>query len=463
MSNLALIQIDEHPIAGILPHMPSNVPILRTLDELDLNGHLYDGFVIHLPDELLKTYIERIRLHTHLCLKPIFLRSASSSIIMDLIDGVISDWNTGQEQAQKINELLESLPKLNQVLDQDEKLLRFLYARPGYVIKAVSDSSSERYYSYTLLKIFQDTNDLFLWAQSLNQRKLLKNEKLADRIRLCPHCGDAHLNYIDQCPNCSNINIAEKYFLHCFTCGFVASQEDFLKSGELRCSKCQTSLRHIGVDYDRAIDNHICESCSHIFPNPQVMAKCFSCMGTSLPEDLEAFNIYDLSLSEQGRLSVKSSQLHDMYAILDNMNYVTHDYFSYTLNWCIELGKRYKEQFFSLLLISLDNVPQLIDQIGRSKTILLMETLAERIRQLIRKTDISTRLVERQIVLMLPHTAVIGADILAQRVLALRSQIATDTGSLEFRVKRYAYPQDWLDGENAELVLSRLSTELGAV
>jgi len=311
-----------------------------------------------------------------------------------------------------------------------------------------------------MLEAFAQTqDDSFIWAGSLLGRGVLEPGRLVSRVRLCPSCGSAHLNYIDRCPNCKGIDIRQTFFLHCFTCGNVAPQEEYHREGALQCPKCASALRHIGADYDRALENYQCRSCRHICTEPEVVAICLDCDIAAAPEDLEKLNIAELALSEKGRLAVRSGNLQSIYAVLDQLNYVNPDYFARTLDWMLGLGLRYKETVFSLLQLRMDNLPEIVVALGRARAALLMETFAERLRRLIRTTDVSTRTAENAFLLLLPHTEGAKAEILRDRIRKLAADVELpDKKPFQVSLRLYAFPRDYLKGETADLVFRRLAT-----
>ncbi len=62
-------------------------------------------------------------------------------------------------------------------------------------------------------------------------RGLIESVQLLDRLRVCPDYDRAHTGFIDVCPNCHAIDIREETFLHCYTCGNVAPQAEYLHGG----------------------------------------------------------------------------------------------------------------------------------------------------------------------------------------------------------------------------------------
>ena len=178
---------------------------------------------------------------------------------------------------------------------------------------------------------------------------------------------------------------------------------------------------------------------------------------------MEKIEIREYRLSERGSLAVRGGSLHNIYAIFDRLNYVEPEYFSRMTDWALLVGQRHKEQKFSLLQLHMENVRELVATLGNARAAQLLESFAERLRQLIRTTDLSTRLAENVFVLLLPQTSEPQAAVLRARILGLVSDAQFPDGkSLRITVKTYSFPEQYLKGETADLVLSRLGAELRA-
>ena len=166
-----------------------------------------------------------------------------------LTDGMAPDepslinaaWSQWKERLQMFN---RGLPP--QRLDQ--RVLCWLWLRPAATLLPVRDCRSAGIYRYPLVEaIAADSNfNSFGWLQQKRQENLLEAGKLNDRIRQCSHCLSSRLNYVDVCPDCHGLDIARQPSLHCFVCGHVAPQQEFLKGELLICPNCLSRLRHIG-------------------------------------------------------------------------------------------------------------------------------------------------------------------------------------------------------------------------
>ena len=143
----------------------------------------------------------------------------------------------------------------------EAQLLAYLWLRTPGSLRAVRDPGNAQHYDYPLARCLggESINSQAL-VRNLVQRDLLESVALVDRIRLCRRCGSGQLNYVDVCVECNALDIRRQASLHCFTCGHIGRQGEFLKDGALVCPNCLTRLRHIGSDYDRPLENYTCNA-----------------------------------------------------------------------------------------------------------------------------------------------------------------------------------------------------------
>src|SRR5213078_2046035 len=125
----------------------------------------------------------------------------------------------------------------------DERLLAFLYLRTERVLTPVADWRDERIYRYPLADALgRPGEDSFLMLERLRRRGLLETAGLVERVHTCPSCSAGQLLFIETCPQCGSIDTAEQNFLHCYSCGHVGTQEEYLTNEGLTCPKCAVRL-----------------------------------------------------------------------------------------------------------------------------------------------------------------------------------------------------------------------------
>jgi GGDEF domain-containing protein len=400
----------------------------------------------------------RLRTEAAAGLKPIYLLAPLGATAEQLCDGVVATLAEAWDKALGIRHLISDLNPAGLIDAHNDayRLLGYLYTRPDFVLSPRGQWQVEKIYTYPIAEAMLENPDNTI--TNLVQRKLLAPAQLVDRLRHCPKCDGAHLNYIDTCPNCASIDIAQKPFLHCFTCGHVGPEERFFSQDKLLCPQCTTTLRHIGADYDRPLENFQCNDCGQAFIDPQVMARCLHCWEVSTPDALIARQVHAYKLTEQGRLSARTGDVEDVFSILDSLNNVSRAYFESILDWLLALCRRHTEEQFSLVAVRIANIVELTDHIGRSQVRSLMDEFVRRVRELIRTTDLTTRTSQHTLWLLLPKTHAAGQQTVRERILGLRSD---DETGLRLVTTGYHAPSQMIAGEKARLLLARLEGEIG--
>jgi hypothetical protein len=361
-------------------------------------------------------WLRSLRRDSRYAISPVFTTRRWNEAVDALSDGAITDPSQIYEQCAAIHDNSRALPT-RAALDAEERVLAFLYTRPNYVLQPVCDWSTAQIYSYPLLDAFAPPHtDGMEWSATLRRRGLLEAVSLVDRIRECPSCAGAHLNFVDVCPQCSAIDISESIFLHCHTCGHVAKQDEFIARNTLSCPKCLIALRHVGVDYDRALEAFSCAKCAGRFTEPDVRARCLHCHKSYAADALSARRIEAMKLSEAGRLAARSGRVGDLFALIDEFNCVHPAYFEQTLDFLLNLSRRHKEVEFGLVCLKFANVRELISQLPRVQVVQMVDGFATRLRELVRTTDMVLRSDDEHCWLLLPQTPQAGIEVLVSRV-----------------------------------------------
>lgn len=208
------------------------------------------------------------------------------------------------------------LPDLDEVtITEQEKLafLRHLLTQPHPVLTPVYNAAVNTAYAhppvaeffalqpgegYEILREF--TNDGLLTAELFN------------KVNLCPPCNWHTINLRETCPSCGSLDIAVEEVLHHFACGYVGPASDFalVGAGGMRCPKCEKSLRHIGLDYEKPTDTFVCHACQFIFTDPNVDFNCFYCGYVGKAEEVATVNIYAYRPTAKARKAVEQQSLH---------------------------------------------------------------------------------------------------------------------------------------------------------
>ncbi|MEO1022946.1 MAG: hypothetical protein AAFW89_10425 [Bacteroidota bacterium] len=124
--------------------------------------------------------------------------------------------------------------------------------------------------------------------------------KLVDHVHECSSCSGGVLNYRECCPSCGSPDLESSDLIHHFACANVGPEEDYRKGDSLVCPKCDKTLRHIGIDYDKPSSMYTCKTCSDHFQSAQVKAKCMDCGTDNELSHLNDQSILKLSITEKG-------------------------------------------------------------------------------------------------------------------------------------------------------------------
>ncbi len=372
-------------------------------------------------------------------LRPIFAREEHALTDLPLIDGAVASSTACYLTLDEISARVESLAR-DASDDPESRLLAFLFTRPGKLVEPVRDWRHPSLYRYPLLEVFDpDASDGDAWLESLARRKLIEPIRLHDRVRRCPSCRGAHLSYTDLCASCGSVDICEDIFLHCYTCGHVAEQASYLRTDGVQCPKCHARLRHIGVDYDRALETFSCATCGSRFAEPDIKARCMHCGEQHATTDLRERRIETYQLSASGALAARTGQVGELFSLIDGFNYAHPTYFERTLDWQIDLRRRHPEVQFGLICIELVNVRRLLDATTRARTAQLIDAFVARLRELVRATDLVCRTDESCCWLLLPQTPPQGLEVLRARIEELPRLTALDSApALEIAVRAFA-------------------------
>lgn len=343
----------------------------------------------------------------------------------------------------------------------EERVMAWLWTRPYASITAQRDTSLAHVYGYPLLEVFADEEPVNqpLWLRLMSEQGLLASGELIDRIRLCSKCNSARLNYVDVCPECRDLDIAKEPALHCFTCGHVAPQDEFLKEGLMLCPNCLTRLRHIGSDYDRPMENLSCRACNVSFIDSLVQARCLDCNHSQGPDELRVREVRSYSMTEKARLRCRQGFSQDVSnEYFGRLNLINLNDFTSFLDWQIQQATRYPNfPECSLLALHFDGLERVLSTPEGQAA---LDTFIERIKQTIRDTDRCSRSREDLLWFLLPYTDRKGVRVLEQRLSGLGQLLDMAGGSVDLKIVAITLPENLLAEENAQLLMGRLTGEI---
>lgn len=340
-------------------------------------------------------------------------------------------------------------------------LARYLYLRPLAALTPIRDCKAHQAYRYPLLEAFTDGEAPHALLGTLLNRGWLEQTHLVDRLRRCENCRSAHLNYVDVCPSCQSLNIEEAAYVHCFTCSHMAPQEKFIQNMALVCPNCQARLRHIGADYNRPLEQMHCRDCTMAFSEAEVLARCLACGHSHEPAKLPVLTVVSYSLSDSGRQAARQGLDSGWPAPAPMRTQgMQPEAFIDMTDWMMSLARRHGQAGFALLGLYLDVTPSLADSLGETGLHTLVDAFASRLRELMRDTDILTRVSDHLFWIALPQTTRAGAHTLLEKIQAFAEKTVQDDGS-RLEIRGVIHAADEIAGEvSAEHLLNTLGSRL---
>ncbi|VFQ44547.1 diguanylate cyclase domain-containing protein [Desulfoluna butyratoxydans] len=212
-----------------------------------------------------------------------------------------------------------------------------------------------------VLKITGELENEEAYLEALAERGFF-TKQLKNRVRLCEMCESYQINYREVCPACSSIDIVKGQMVHHFPCGHVDSIESFRQGADLVCPKCEETLRHIGIDYEKPTDYFKCAQCQTIVPEPVVELECLVCGLVCRPDETVEKNIYAYEMTQHAWEAVRSGQIKgvDLGTLLydHHTNLYNKQFFEHELKRELIRTKRYHAPF-TLILARIEKIEEI--------------------------------------------------------------------------------------------------------
>ncbi|MGE7990572.1 diguanylate cyclase domain-containing protein [Pseudomonas sp. NPDC089554] len=451
-------------VAEIGPGRDARHPLATRFNDLTalLLQPAFDAVLLEASPEENRRLLHALRSHPHYGLSLIHCRDPQDAEIQALSDGPAEDWQTLERQCLLHRERLAVFNNGRAPQTPQAHLLAYLWLRGPGRLRALRHPTHPQHYDFPLVRCLagEATNSLAL-VRDLAQRGLLESTALIDRIRLCRRCGSGQLNYVDVCTECNSLDIRRQASLHCFTCGHIGRQAQFLKDGALVCPNCVTRLRHIGSDYDRPLENYTCNQCQAFFIDADIEARCLDCGEAHSPEQLHVREIRDYQLSEAGMLAARQGLERDSEPLFGALAMVGATTFRTLLDWQLELIERHKAPRFALLGLRFHNLGEVLERLGPQRGHALLDALIERIQVAIRDTDRCTRTSEEQLWLLLMYTDGQGLERVVERLNRISELfVGEELKDIRLATVGCVAPEGLFEKETAELLMARLAGEL---
>ncbi|MCB9194873.1 MAG: hypothetical protein H6598_01435 [Flavobacteriales bacterium] len=362
----------------------------------------YDAVIIDgSDDDFVRESVLRIRKHhrSDVYLTPIFLLknvTIKNPVVNELIDGVIFSLEQVELIVERTQTLLmktkevlevksvsfeaEMINKtINLMVTRDKKELKAIpYTRSGigYYFPEISVNFA-REDEFNVLKILKMAEDDGLFSSAFN-----------DRVYLCTSCNGGYLNYREVCPQCSSSHSTTEDMVHHFPCAYIGPIKDFQNTidDELNCPKCNKTLRHIGVDYDKPSVLHTCQNCNHRYQDYHVKAKCISCLHDNPIENLVSKEIKTYSLTRKGRSIAYNGYVSTTRDFDEVPGTVKYDVFKIMLKYEIE-RLRQNDYTSNIGFMHLANAGEIYSRLGLDRQKSLIAEMISILRHNLRSAD----------------------------------------------------------------------------
>lgn len=439
------------------PLLSQVVRVEKDLSELPDEGCLF--VVINFEHATAIDCLYELRKKSNYHLLPVFYLGEPPEHHEQILDGYFDE--TAKERANAIQSrmaLIQTEQEKEETDDFEKWLTKYLFVRENFHLKGFLDYRSPSGIHYPLLQILghrEDSQHNLSMLHGMETRKLLKHTALIDEIQTCPHCSAGLLNFKNCCPNCQSVHISTQSFIHCFSCGNTGPLSEFMQQEALICNRCQVRLRHIGIDYDKPIEDKICKDCHHFFFEPNVNAVCMVCTRLSDPEDLQSKKLFEYSLTPRGESLARGIEPYVMVELSQFLKQIDLSIFMMIVNWQTALARRYDQVSFSLVALTIQNEDELIATHGAFKTETLFMELFERIRTLLRNSDLVSR-DNNAILFFLPMTPLAGVTTLYKRIRGFTDEQSSGGKKIKVRGSTLSSSEILENNIEDELLLAEL-------
>lgn len=380
--------------------------------------------------------IKLIRSQTAFQLIPVFyLGDIEQEWQASLYDGP-----AGETMNSVIEHIYERMTRLyfnhSDSLSAECLLLSYLFTRPDKRIHGLIEHRTPQIFYYPLVEsliCIETIDDIWQFLEDLVVRDLLVSGKLIDEIQTCSFCNSGFLNIKHCCPSCQSIDIKEQQFVHCYLCGNIGPVPEFLREERLICTRCNSRLRNVGVDYDKPKQDKMCNDCGHFFSQSELILTCLVCHRSAHAKDLMTRHLTDYMITTRGQQVVCGLD-RDLYRTFEQkFRVVDYQSFLSTVSWFTKLCLRYESISFALLQVKLLNESIVMDSETFIRHDKAMGELFTHLRDVIRKSDLSSR-EEGDFFFLLPMADEEGLDKTIKRIkkYLAKSEIGNKKEALNF-------------------------------
>ena len=321
-------------------------------------------------------------------------------------------------KVRPITKAVADLPKLPFESHRDALAILGLAFTRGIDIEARWTPDCPELVSYPLLWCYENTGHLL---EELADAKLLRRV-FFDCAHYCPRCNSSRLVAREVCTSCGSSHLDESSLIHHYRCSYQGPQSSFPRDESgLVCPKCDHTLRHYGVDYDKPGTVITCASCAASMSDPSINFVCVDCSANSPGETVGKRNWYSYSLLPDGIPALRAGRLsHRDFSPRGASQNVSHPVrdFRLLLDQMLPISKRHGRSLTAWRLkIDFIALTQSLGPEGAQK---VRDFVQEIIVEGLRESDFTAALPDG-VVACLPETTVEGARVIIE---AVRQRIA---------------------------------------
>jgi GGDEF domain-containing protein len=301
---------------------------------------------------------------------------------------------------------IDHLPRGGEYVDTNVplRLLRFIASRNREMVPVMSANRLNGYV-YPMLDPFLENSVIGIQEtlDFLQGQKLLTG-RFITKSHFCSHCDCAFLNFEEVCPHCDARDIRVDELVHHFKCAYTGELSEFKVGDHLQCPKCERTLQHIGVDYDKPSIVYQCNECSHTFQDPKIMTTCFNCGRRADPEHQVSRAIEAYTITALGQ----NTALYGMESLFTNILETDIKLFSYAAFqdfFQVEISriKRYKRSHSALAMVEFRGLDQLYVRLGKRAKDVFAE-LSAIFKTIFRTSDVITARNESLFMIIMTET-----------------------------------------------------------
>lgn len=371
-----------------------NTVTLTSFHELkqvsDIDWILVDWDIV---DDI-EQFILEFRTTSPLHYKPLFLNKPNvTKTLQLLVDGISLTEIEMDKTAQQINKKISDFREPVDPEDLEGLLLMFLLTRNNKNLNFELAPELPQKVRYPLMEIYiKDPLLAKKRVDALVDEQILVPHKVSDEIQLCPNCLNGWLNFKNVCPICRSVDIEKVQFIQCFSCGNTEPEQNFMTNDALICLNCHTKLKHIGIEYDKPLEEFVCKENHHRFMDSELECHCFNCHESFSTQRVISKKLASYKVSNKGINYLIHGKGLAYVDLKDVHNFLDESVFILFLNWFIQAAQRYDAYSFSVCNIYVNNYHELVEEHGMIGTKQLIHEFFNSLRSFFRATDLITRL-----------------------------------------------------------------------